>query len=128
MDDQDRSLRQGAGVLGMTVTELQWIVGLSVTVVLAIASIAVGAFRAMAARLDKATERLGADLKEGDKELARAIKDGDDKLHDRLNRVRDEYVPRRELDEHMQRIDKTLDDIKGGQNRLIDLLTGRPPP
>ena len=109
----------------MTVTELQWIVGLSVTVVLAIATIAIGAFRAMAARLDKVAEKLGSDLKEGDKELARAMKDSDDKLHDRLNRVRDEYVPRRELDEHMARMDKTLDEIKADQKNIIGILTSR---
>jgi hypothetical protein len=109
----------------MSVTELQWIVGLSVTVVIAIASIAIGAFRAMAARLDKVAEKLASDLKEGDKELARAMKSGDDNLHDRLNRVRDEYVPRRELDDHMARIDKTLDEIKGSQNKVLELLTNR---
>ena len=109
----------------MTVTELQWLVGVSVTVVMAITGIAIGAFRAMAARLDKVAERLASDLKEGDKELAKAIKAGDDNLHDRLNRVRDEYVPRREMDDHMNRIDKTLDEIKTGQTKLIDILTTR---
>lgn len=109
----------------MTVTELQWIVGLSVTVVIAIATIAIGAFRAMAARLDRVAEKLGSEIKDGDKELARAIKDGDDQLHNRLNRVREDYVPRRELDDHMNRIDKTLDEIKGSQKSIIDLLTSR---
>lgn len=111
----------------MTVTELQWLVGVSVTVVMAITGIALGAFRAMAARLDKVAERLASDLKEGDKELARAMKSGDDNLHDRLNRVRDEYVPRRELDEHMARMDKTLDEIKADQKNIIGILTSRPP-
>lgn len=110
----------------MTVTELQWIVGLSVSIVLAIATIAIGAFRAMAARLDRVAEKLATDLKEGDKELARAIKEGDNELHARLNRVRDEYVPRRELDEHMARMDKTLDEIKADQKNIIGILTARP--
>jgi len=109
----------------MTVTELQWIVGLSVTVVIAIASIAIGAFRAMAARLDRAVEKLGSDLREGDKDLGRAIKAGDDNLHERLNRVREDYVSRREHDEHMIRIDKTLDEIKASQGKVIELLTNR---
>lgn len=40
------------------------------------------------------------------------ISEGDDKLHDRVNRVRDEYVRRTDLDSHLQRLDKNVDDLR----------------
>lgn len=99
----------------MTVTELQWLVGTALTAVIAIAGITLGAFRSMATRLER---------------LADAMKAENDRLHERVNRVRDEYVPRRELNDHMSRLDKTLDEIKESQGKVLDLLTGpraRPP-
>lgn len=107
----------------MTVAELQWLTGVSVTVVVAIAGIAIGAFRSMAGRLDRAVERLSMSIKDGDKELATAMKEGDDKLHERINRVRDEYVPRRELDDHMKRIDATLGEIRTDQKKMLQAVT-----
>ncbi len=113
----------------MTVSELQWLVGVSVTTVLAIAGIAIGAFKSMAGRLDRAVDRLGKATSEGDKELQSAMKHEDDKLHERVNRVRDEYVPRRELDDHLKRIDVTLSEIRTDQKEAlkhITALTSRP--
>lgn len=40
------------------------------------------------------------------------IKDATDPIHDRINRVRDEYVRRDDLDGHLRRIDKQMDELK----------------
>lgn len=123
----------------LTVDELQWLVGMSLTTVLAIAGIATTAFRSMAARLDRVAERLTRSIAEGDKELAitiktedeklaAAMKTEDDRVHERINRVRDEYVPRRELDDHLKRIDDGLKEIRQDQKSILKLLADRPPP
>lgn len=102
----------------MTVVELQWLVGISVTVVLAIGGIAIGAFRAMSNRLDRVA-----------KDMQASIRDGDDKLHERVNRVRDEYVRRVDLDGHLARIDKKLDEMQKKQDDqardILAAITGR---
>ncbi|MCY0146151.1 hypothetical protein OEG84_24990 [Hoeflea sp. G2-23] len=112
----------------MTVIELQWLVGISATVVLSLAGLVIGSFRVIAARLEKETDKLSTAIAKGNEKLAHAMKMEGDRLHDRLNRVRDEYVPRREMDDHMNRIDKTLDEIKADQKSIITLLTGRASP
>lgn len=43
-----------------------------------------------------------------DRQLTRMIQDGDEKLHDRVNRVREDMVRRTDLDDHLQRVDKSL--------------------
>lgn len=97
----------------MSVAELQWLIGVSLTVVLSVAGIAAGAFRAMSARLDRQTEK-----------LARAIGDGDDKLHERINRVRDDYVRRVDLDGHLSRFDKNFDEIRRDLKQLLERRAG----
>lgn len=44
--------------------------------------------------------------------LSSRIKTGDDVLHDRLNRVRDDYVRRSDLDGHIQRLDNNVKDLR----------------
>lgn len=91
----------------MTVTELQWLVGVSLTTVLAIASIAFTAFRAMSARLDRAVDK-----------LEHAMSEGDANLHERINKVRDTYVRRDDLNQHLAGIDKKLDQITASQQEM----------
>lgn len=81
----------------MTVSELQWLIGTAITTVLAIAGIAIAAFRATASRIDAVAVR---------------VKEGDDQLHDRINRVRDEYVRRVDLDSHLARIETNVRDMR----------------
>lgn len=105
----------------MQIAELQWLVGVAVTVVVAIGGIAIGAFRAMSNRLDAVA-----------KDMRASIKDGDDALHERINRVRDDYVRRVDLDGHLARIDKKLDDMAKKQDEqsreLLQAIISRPPP
>lgn len=95
----------------MSVGELQWLVGISVTVVIAVAGIAIGAYRSVVGRMDTIFNRLEAQTKDGDKEL-----------HQRINRTRDDYVRRVDLDAHMSRIDGTLAEIRRDQRSLLDRL------
>jgi len=44
-------------------------------------------------------------------DMAREIKSGIDPLHERVNRVRDEYVRRDDLDGHLVRLDKRFDEM-----------------
>ena len=49
---------------------------------------------------------------------------GDDALHERVNRVRDEYVRRVDLDTHMARIEATLKEMRDEQRTLArEMLT-----
>lgn len=49
-------------------------------------------------------------------DATKAIKDGDDVLHERVNRTRDDlsnhYVKRADLDGHLQRIEKSVTDMR----------------
>lgn len=65
-----------------------------------------------------------------------AVKMGGDVTHDRINRVRDEYVRRDDLQGHLVRIDKQFDEmrdqIRRGQesterklDKIENLLSGR---
>lgn len=53
-----------------------------------------------------------------DRQVHKAIKEGDDQLHERVNRVRDEYVKRVDNDASMGRIDQTLQEIRSEQREL----------
>lgn len=59
------------------------------------------------------------------------VKATTDPLHERVNRVRDEYVRRDDLNDHLARIDKRFDDMAAEQRRangrldeIRDLLVG----
>lgn len=47
-----------------------------------------------------------------DRSLLTMIKQANDTVHDRINRVRDEYVRRDDLDGHLGRWDKQFDDLR----------------
>ena len=46
------------------------------------------------------------------RQLAERMGDGHDKLHERINRVREEYVRRDDLDGHLQRIDGNVNELR----------------
>lgn len=81
--------------------ELQWLIGTALTVLLATAGMLIAAFRALSAKIDSSNAS-----------QTEQIKEGDDKLHERINRVRDEYVKRIDLDGHLGRIDQTLREMR----------------
>ncbi|GGE78995.1 hypothetical protein H1W37_19530 [Stappia taiwanensis] len=48
-----------------------------------------------------------------DRQMWRHLQSALDQLHERINRTRDEYVRRSDLDNHIQRLDKSVDDMRG---------------
>lgn len=93
----------------MTDDVLRWLIGIEITVTLT----SIGALLAAFYRLSD------------------AIKKGDDALHERVNDVRDQYVRRSDLDNHMARIDGSMRDVRADmkehhrdtQQRLDSVLT-----
>ncbi len=55
-----------------------------------------------------------------DRMVARAITDGDGNLHARIDKVKDEYVRRDDLSDHIVRIEKSVDAMKEEQRRTND--------
>ncbi len=55
-----------------------------------------------------------------DRMVARVISEGDGKLHARIDRVKDEYVRRDDLSDHIVRIEKSVDAMKEEQRRTND--------
>lgn len=66
--------------------ELRWLIGIGVTIM----GMIVGGFYHLSGR----------------------IKSGDDDLHERVNKVRDEYVRRTDLDGHLARIDGNVNELR----------------
>lgn len=87
----------------MTADELKWLVGQFVTIG--------GAFLATIGGLRKA-------ISNGDEKLADKMSKGDDALHERVNRVRDEYVKRVDHDAALTRIDLTLRELRDEQKEM----------
>lgn len=81
----------------MSDDQLRWIVGISITVAIFATGTLIAAFRALASRIDTAKDD---------------AKKGDDTLHDRVNRVRDEYVKRVDLDGHMARMETNVKELR----------------
>jgi hypothetical protein len=62
-------------------------------------------------------------IRKGDEDTIRHSREGDDRIHDRINRVRDEYVRRDDHDRAYDALRELLVDIRQGQvelNRRID--------
>lgn len=99
--------------------EIQWLIGLAVGLGSTFTVALIAAFRSLSTSQKSAEDRLGA-----------AIKDGDDQLHERVNRVRDEYVRRVDLDDHVRQLrdgmkemrDETREGLKGTNHRLDQVL------
>ena len=99
--------------------EIQWLIGLAVGLGSTFTIALIAAFRSLSGSLKSAEDRLGA-----------AIKAGDDQLHERVNRVRDEYVRRVDLDDHVKQIrdsvrelrDESREASRGTNTRLDQVL------
>lgn len=99
--------------------EIQWLIGLALGLGSTFTVALITAFRSLSSFQKSAEDRLGA-----------AIKDGDDQLHERVNRVRDEYVRRVDLDDHVRQLrdgmkemrDETRDGLKETNKRLDQVL------
>lgn len=74
----------------MTDEAARWFIGIEITVAVAMATALLAAFY----------------------RLSDAIRHGDDALHTRINAVRDEYVRRADLENHMSRIDGAMHDMR----------------
>lgn len=64
-----------------------------------------------------------------DRQVSKSIKDGDDALHERINRVRDDYVRRSDLDGHILRLSNDMREMRVEQreatkdtNARLDML------
>lgn len=101
--------------------ELRWLIGINVTAFIALATVLIGAFRALSSRIETALL---------------TAKAGDDQLHERVNRVRDEYVKRVDLDGHMARMEASVKELREEtregtreiNRRLDQVLTTLQPP
>ncbi|MDH7787629.1 uncharacterized protein YlxW (UPF0749 family) [Ochrobactrum sp. 19YEA23] len=88
--------------------DLKWLMGTAVTLIVFFSGALIAAFRS----------------------LSKSQKDGDDQLHDRVNRVRDEYVRRVDLDDHVKQLrdgmkemrDETREGLKETNKRLDQVL------
>lgn len=58
-------------------------------------------------------------------DMARQVKNGVDPLHERVNRVRDEYVRRDDMDGHLARLDKRFDEFNQQMLRNNDQVQKR---
>lgn len=85
--------------------ELMWVVGLSVTVALALVSAIIAAFRTLAGR----------------------VQSGDQKLSDRIDKIKDDYVRRDDLRDHIDRIEQNLQNVRADMqentNRVLDAIS-----
>lgn len=71
--------------------DIKWLMGLSVTILLAFGGVLFTAFRNLTGKIER----------------------GDDALHDRISQVKEDYVRRVDLDSHLGRLDKNVDDLRG---------------
>lgn len=76
-------------------------IGVGVSASLGLLSLLIAAFNRLAGRID----RSGADLRS-------KIDTGHAELHARVNKVKDEYVRRDDLDRHMVRIDGNVNELR----------------
>ena len=97
----------------MTADDLRWIVGIALTTVLAVAGMLVAAFRAIAVKI----------------EAHIAV------LHGRVNKVKDDYVRRDDMDKHMARFDGNVNELRRefrdshkDTNAKLDAIMERLPP
>ena len=70
--------------------DIKWIIGIGLSVVVAFVSAVIGAFKSLTNKITKNTYE----------------------LHSRVDEVKDKYVRRDDLDGHIQRIDRSLHDLR----------------
>ena len=82
----------------------QWIIGTAITIGAFIAASIWGIFRVLSGKIDDVLKKIDHN---------RVITSENIKeLHGRIDRIKDDYVRRVDLDSHLSRIDKTLDEVK----------------
>ncbi|MBO6507415.1 MAG: hypothetical protein JJ979_02830 [Roseibium sp.] len=47
-----------------------------------------------------------------DRQIQKQMRDGDDKLHERVNKVREDFVRREDLDGHIHRLDSNVQTMR----------------
>ncbi|GAA0615892.1 hypothetical protein GCM10008943_33560 [Paenochrobactrum glaciei] len=89
--------------------DLKWLIGISVSIIVSFMIALVGSFRSLSA----------------------TMKDGDNQLHERINRVRDEYVTRVDHDAQIDQLRDTVkeihDELREGTretNKRLDQVLG----
>lgn len=68
---------------------------------------------------------IGKAISTGDRDLSNAMNTKFDTTHERINKIRDEFVRREDLEQHMARVDRGLREIHDGQektNQRIDTV------
>lgn len=60
-----------------------------------------------------------------DRQMSRQIREGDEKLHDRINRVREDMVHKTDQEVHLKRIDASINDMREEQRELRRETTTR---
>jgi hypothetical protein len=97
----------------MTADDLRWMIGIALSAVLAIGGMLVAAYQKMTTRIDGKT----------------------DALHERVNKIREDFVRRDDMDKHMIRFDGNVNELRReirasheDTNRRLDALLERLPP
>lgn len=80
--------------------DLRWMIGIGVSAALALAGIFIGVFRSLSA----------------------SQKEGDDKLHERINRVKDEYVRRVDLDARFAHLERQQEEMRTDIKAIRDAV------
>lgn len=95
--------------------EVQWLIGVAVTVSIAWTGALIGAFWKIVAMIKRVETKSSASV---------AV------LHSRVDDVKERYVRRDDLDGHLSRMDKKMDDIRSemriNHQQVIDALNKRP--
>lgn len=85
--------------------DLRWVIGIAVSIVLFFSTALIGAFRSLSAKM---AERSG-------------------EIHKRIDDVKDKYVRRDDLDGHLNRIDRTVQEVReemrDQHKQVMDALT-----
>ncbi|MBX4994863.1 hypothetical protein [Rhizobium binae] len=81
--------------------DIRWLIGAMITVSTFVRGLVFAAFNNIKMRMNAVDERLSG-----------KIEAGDDVLHDRLNRIRDEYARRSDLDGHIHRLESSIKDLR----------------
>lgn len=92
--------------------DLKWLIGISVTFFLTFGGILLGAFYRVIGKIDSGDSNLSKKIDNESAALFAGMKEANEALHERVNRVRDEYVRRTDLDGHIQRLEKNVDDLR----------------
>lgn len=97
----------------MTADDLRWIIGIAVTAVVAVGTMLAAAFRNLSGHINAQV----------------AV------LHGRVNKVKDDYVRRDDLDKHLARIDGNVNELRreireshADNNTRLDAILNRLPP